>query len=390
LISAYPRATDVLGAFFAKLPETQAKFPVRLQYYVPRPTLENDILQVYNASLDEKATGEYTVIVGTNGAGKSSAVAHALHMKPGTLRVKVAPAETSSSLYRKLLTISGRALEEKIDLGFDVLYPVFETIAEAGRPVTIVIEVEGEAGSSSADTLCVVKSTAKELAPVANVIVILSGVNAGLLAFGDDRRQQFIWVDDMTHEEATAFAKGLYPEVADDDLQKFFEKVGTVCSRVVQRPVVHLCHNGQHPHLRLLFCMHNYLFLQAGTLPLDVGQFAMALKRGETADDLIEATLRAAKSDLIGFIHTPILEALKISPDGVRTDVFRSVKHEGVHLAQPKDVAAAMKKQQAIVYHIPSREYRLATRAHRTALLERYNPVLVLACETQNAEWTWG
>ena len=136
--------------------------------------------------------------------------------------------------------------------------------------------------------------------------------------------------------------------------------------------------------------MHNYLFLQAGTLPLDVGQFAMALKRGETADDLIEATLRAAQSDLIGFIHTPILEALKMSPDGVRTDVFRGVKHEGVHLAQPKDVAAAMKKQQAIVYHIPSREYRLATRAHRTALLERYNPVLVLACETQNAEWTWG
>ena len=85
--------------------------------------------------------------------------------------------------------------------------------------------------------------------------------------------------------------------------------------------------------------------------------------------------MRAAERDLAGFLHKPILKELKASPDGVRTVKFDGVKHDGVNLAQPKDVAVAMKKQTAIVYHIPSGEYRLASRAHRTALLERYDPV---------------
>ena len=80
--------------------------------------------------------------------------------------------------------------------------------------------------------------------------------------------------------------------------------------------------------------------------------------------------MRAAKRDLAGFTHKPILKALKASPDGVRTVKFDGVKHEGVNLAQPKQVAVAMKEQASIVYHLPSGEYRLASRAHRTALLE--------------------
>ena len=67
------------------------------------------------------------------------------------------------------------------------------------------------------------------------------------------------------------------------------------------------------------------------------------------ADDLIEATLRAAKRDLIGFIHKPILKELKLSPDGVSTEMFDGVENKGVNLAQPKQVAAAMKEQQALL-----------------------------------------
>ena len=112
-----------------------------------------------------------------------------------------------------------------------------------------------------------------------------------------------------------------------------------------------------------------------GTLPLDVRDFAVALGSGDTAADYIEAALCRADDDLCSFAHPQILEALKKSPDGVRRKQFRGVKHEGVNLAQPKQVAVAMKEQTAIVYHLPSGEYRLATRAHRTALLERYDPV---------------
>ena len=112
-----------------------------------------------------------------------------------------------------------------------------------------------------------------------------------------------------------------------------------------------------------------------GTIPLDIFDFAEALDEGENLADYIETTSRAANSDLAGFTHKPILKALKLSPDGVPTVKFDGIKHEGVNLAEPKQVAVAMKMRNAIVYHMPSGEYRLASRAHRTALLERYNPV---------------
>ncbi len=111
-----------------------------------------------------------------------------------------------------------------------------------------------------------------------------------------------------------------------------------------------------------------------GTLPIQIRDFAEALERGETAADFLEAALRTAETDLAAFAHPPILTALKASPDGVGTHLFANVYHNKVYLAQPKDVGGAMRASNAVVYHLPSREYRLATRAHRTALLERWNP----------------
>ncbi len=112
-----------------------------------------------------------------------------------------------------------------------------------------------------------------------------------------------------------------------------------------------------------------------GTLPSDIRVFAVALGSGDTAADYIEAALCRADDDLCSFAHPQILEELKKSPDGVRRKQFKGVEHKGVNLAEPKEVAVAMKKRNAIVYHLPSGEYRLASRAHRTALLERYDPV---------------
>ena len=110
-----------------------------------------------------------------------------------------------------------------------------------------------------------------------------------------------------------------------------------------------------------------------GTLPLDIRDFVVALGSGDTAADYIEAALHLADDDLCSFAHPLILKALLKSPDGVRRKQFQGIEHKGVNLAEPKEVAVAMKKRNAIVYHLPSGEYRLASRAHRTALLERYN-----------------
>jgi hypothetical protein len=371
-ILAYPTLEPILRLFFSKLPTVQTKFPV-LKNYVTRPALEYDILQVYNTSFDWQTTGAYTVIVGSKGAGKSYATAHVLDKKPGVLFLKVTQAETSLSFGSKLLKAGGQVLDENMKLGVDALYPLLEQIAQTDRPITIVFEVERGAGAPSDEVLYMVKSTAKELAHAANVIIILSEANAGL-AFGDDRRQKFIWVDGMTHAEATMYAKKVFPAVADHDLETFFEKVSILKTAHPFKLLHDLC-TGHTTYIPTCPLCANCRSLQVGTMPLDVGDFVKALKRGEAADDFIEAALCLADDDLCSFAHPQILEALKKSPDGVRRKHFRGVENKGVNLAQPKQVAVAMRETNAIVFHLPSGEYRMASRAHRTALLERYDPV---------------
>jgi hypothetical protein len=301
--------------------------------YTSRPLLESKILKVYESR--RNASDSYTVIVGPKGAGKTSAVAHVLSKKPGVRHVDVSEADTEKTILLKLLKIKDAALD--VFVGLSVLQPFLVHIAERfdGRRITIVLEVER--GSKSDEILHMVKSTAKKLALAANVIIILSEANA-VLAFGGDRRQKFIWVEGMTHEEAMSYARKVFPTVTDDDLEFFFDRVGT--------------------------------------LPLDIRDFCEAMESGENAADYIETTLRAAEEDLAGFTHQPILKALKSSPDGVKTYKFRGVKYEGVNLANKKEVAAAMKSSEAIVYHFPSKEYRLASRAHRTVLVEEYDPLV--------------
>ena len=114
-----------------------------------------------------------------------------------------------------------------------------------------------------------------------------------------------------------------------------------------------------------------------GTIPLYVRDFTNSLKNGASAATYIEEVLCAAENDLSAFAHEPILEALKLSPDGVSTDMFRGIENKGVNLAEPTEVALAVKMRQAIIYHHPSGEYRLASRAHRTALIERWSPMRI-------------
>ena len=90
---------------------------------------------------------------------------------------------------------------------------------------------------------------------------------------------------------------------------------------------------------------------------------------------IIKEVVLAADSDLVAFKLKPILTALKATPDGVDVRAFDGVKYEGVDLAEPMDVAVFMKRKNCIVYHMPSKQYRLASRAHRTALMQYKGPV---------------
>ena len=230
-LAAYPEFEVSLRQFFSHLPKAQGKFFVPRDY-VNRPALENRIVQAYNTTYDMNALGFYTIIVGSKNAGKSSATAIALDKKPGVVCLKVSQAEMSS-FGSNLLESSGLVLPKKMKSDVNVVYPLLAQIAKTGHPITIVFEEERWTGEgSNEDSLYMVRFMAKELAPIANVIIVVSEASA-LVVFGDDRRQKFVWVEGMTHEEATMYAKKVFPAVADHDLTAFFEKVvGWVFSSV--------------------------------------------------------------------------------------------------------------------------------------------------------------
>lgn len=126
-----------------------------------------------------------------------------------------------------------------------------------------MLEVEG--GFSSEAVIDSVKHDAKQLAIVANVMIILSDANAAV-AFGDDKRQEFIWVDEMTKEEAKEYMRKIGTVVSDVDLEFLIDKIGA--------------------------------------LPLDIGLSMKALKDGISAAVIVENAEIAARRDLQAFRHS--------------------------------------------------------------------------------------
>jgi len=196
-----------------------------------------------------------------------------------------------------------------------------------GHPVTVVFEVER--GSSSPEVLSLVKHTAKVFALVANVLIVLSDSNT-VLQFGDDKRQKFILVGELTREEARAYVQKRAPNISSEDFNKFADK--------------------------------------CGTYPLMLGIFCASVCKGETADEHIAKVVDSARGDLEAFVHIPILAALKKSPGGVRSGNFVGVEHKSIPLSEPKLVAPAMKLRNAIMYDFEARQYKLFSKAHETAL----------------------
>ena len=303
--------------------------------YVTRRSLEDRILQASEQSLKNKG-GVYTIIVGAKGSGKTSAVARVVHGKKGVVALLVSDRDTPESIILQLVKQCEIDVKQGLNIDLNEFGPVLLEAAERrkGHPITIVFEVERT--STSIEILLLIKNFAKYLAVYASVIIVLSEANAGLV-FGDDERQKIVWVDEMNTEEAVEYARKLHPGVSDADLKLLFDKIGK--------------------------------------LPLKILSSMMALKEGIPAAQITEEAVLAAEADLVAFTLKPILAALKATPDGVHVRAFDGVYYEGVNLAQPKDVAVAMKVTNCLAYHMPSRQYRLATRAHRTALMRYNSPV---------------
>jgi hypothetical protein len=295
-------------------------------YYVKRPSVESQIRMVYDNR--DNSMGDYHIVYGVKGAGKSYIVASELEGKEGVIRIDVSQGDTAISIISKIAKICGLTLTANT-VSLSVFNPILKEakVMRSGLPLTFVFEVER--GSSSRDVVSLVKQVSKVLALKANVLIVLSEANA-VLGFGEDKRQQFLYVDGMEVLEAEEYAKKKYPTIQDHDIQNFIDKIGT--------------------------------------LPLDVGLFCKGLSKGVPADTLINGVIAEAKKDLIAFTHTPILKALKNQPDGVSIEKFRGIEDKGVLLSEPKYVGVAMKVRNVIVYHFQSGEYRLFSKAHKTAI----------------------
>jgi hypothetical protein len=315
-----------LSNFFVKSRPSFESEAVQPSDYITRPSLETRVLAVYeNCHLKD---GWYHIVYGVKGAGKTSIVQSVLGDKTGVVVVSVSEQDKKTdTIVAKIQCACGMVPNSSSTVKAIADAMKAAAVKRNGHPVTVVFEVER--GSSSPEVLSLVKHTAKVFALVANVLIVLSEANA-VLGFGDDGRQKFILVGEMTREEARAHVQKRAPNISSEDFNKFADK--------------------------------------CGTYPLMLGSFCTSVCKGETVDEHIAKVVESARRDLEAFSLPPIIAALKKSPGGVRSGNFVGIVHEKVKLSAPKDVAPAMKKVNAIMYDFEEGQYKLFSKAHETAL----------------------
>lgn len=196
-------------------------FTKQRENYVNRPVLEEQILAIYYNVVSD--SDSYTVVVGPSGSGKTFAVERTLQNKPGVVKILVTDEDNVGSIISKMLRCYSACVCDDVLIDLDALARLLRYTAgkQGGRRVTVVLDViRGPSGDAG---LMMIKSIAKYLGGSANVMVVTEG-NAAI-DFGDDRRQDFLWVDGMTRDEATSLARKLFPPVSDSDLVLFYNQV---------------------------------------------------------------------------------------------------------------------------------------------------------------------
>ncbi len=231
--------------------------------------------------------------------------------------------EIIQSLSKKLLGNHGAP-----NLNFMAL---IEAASNCGFIPTIIFDVDQVTSKYIDDpVLGTVRSFSKALAPYCRCIIVLSEVNA-VLQFGKDKREKFIYVDEMERDEAREMLKKLKTNLSDDEM--------------------------------------DLVFSQIGTSPVDLINLAESVSATYSVKDFIRDALHWAERDLVMFRHKAILKALKYHPEGVPAKYFNNNEmRDGVDISIPRNVGMAMKDSDAVVYRIELDKYMLLSTAHRTAL----------------------
>jgi len=281
--------------------------------------------------------GQYFIVYGAKGAGKSLLVDHATKGNSGILKLMVTSITTKDDIVKSLAKQCGIANESTP--GIDDFVRALAKGASASKILTVIFEVE-RGGTPDQDIgIHAVKSLAKVFATVSNCIIILSEANA-VLEFGTDHaREKFIFIEGFTEVEARDFFEKRKLSITESKITGLFARIGT-------SPAMLLALND---------CVQN---------------------EGYSVERFVNKKLSTARLELVAFPLKPILKALKEHPEGVNPEFFKNMKYEGVDLTNPQAVGYAMKRSNAIVYRIENQKYQLLSKAHETAL-QTYEPIIV-------------
>jgi hypothetical protein len=320
--------------------------------YIERPGIEKVVKEAIYSS---KPT-HYHIVYGARGVGKSSVVEQVAAGRAGVVHVMVGSADNVESIISKFMF---KVTGQKLNLHVPILRASLKDYtlrmktraqkkaldAKDTSPVegdfipAIIFEVE-RGSVDNKQVMQQVRSLAKLISDVCNCIIVISEANA-VCEFGNDRRERYIYVDEMAFEETKAFLKlnkAFFYKEGEEAYKKIYDNIG-----------------GNATHL--IDLLEDYK-----TNPLDV---------------CIENIIISARGDLKAFELQPILKALKEHPEGVAAEDFASQSYKKANLAEPKNVGDFMKIRNAIVYRIDLKPqlYQLQSTMYKAAL-KTFEPVI--------------
>jgi hypothetical protein len=307
--------------------------------YVERKDVEEVLAAVVG-----KPTTIYTVVVGPRGCGKSSVVRHVVQNAPGCVRVQIHTAVQAETLFALILQAAGvpASLAGSIHT-VDQLSPLLKSAAKPDLVPTLVIEV----GRGIADyTIHSIARDAKDIAETgtASVILVLSDASAAFALPEDPARQNIVWVDDFSVEQACKCLDHRQFLVGDDSRRrKLFSVLGT-------RPADLAAAVGHEPNL------DDYVRTRIGTAKRDLhGMFAMD-------------KFQNVHPPLSGADFRHLVSALLSAKDNTMAR-----QNLGGSLRNFKAVTLAMKQQTSshvLMYHLPTDNYRFFSQLHLVAAQE--------------------
>ena len=333
---AYDDLQSYLDTYFEqnKVENFQLNTLIKNNKFIPRSEKVKEIQSILNRT---EADGKYFVIYGAKGVGKSLLVDYCIKDLSGIMKMDVTSITTKQAIINSLATECG--FPKMLDPSIQNFTNAFSKPAKDGKLRTVIFEVERAGTSNGEHLIDSVRSLCKAFATGCNCIIVLSEASA-IVEFGNDKsRENYIFVDGFTEEEARDFFERRNLKFTESEIADIFARVG------------------KHPGM-----------LQDLSSSLQV--------KGWTLNKFLEEKVKTARVELAAFPFKPILKALKEHPEGVSPEFFQNLKYEGVDLTDPEAVCSSMKRKNVIVYRKDNKKYELQSKAHETALRE-YEPIVV-------------